>query len=345
MIFDGHNDLLTRLWLSSAEDPVHDFIHGSLPGHLDLKRCHQVGWMGGLFSIFLPPYGYLQKHHSEKLIDTASLDFTPQQIINICCAQLEIAQQLQLRSDGQIQICRSFDQIKTCQKNQQLAVVLHLEGAEVLACNPDLLDVFYEKGLRSIGPLWNRKTLFGDGLNAPFPHSPDTGKGLTEQGKILLRKCAEKGMLIDVSHMNERAFWDTLDLVHQPIVATHSNVHALCPQARNLTDQQLSAIEKSKGMVGVNFDVAFLRSDGQRNTQTSLDIIVDHLDYLIEHVGEDHVGFGSDFDGCLLPHDLADVSQMPLLLERMQQRNFSDQLIQKISFQNWFNLLNQIWKF
>ncbi len=345
MIFDGHNDLLTRLWLSSAEDPVHDFIHGSLPGHLDLKRCRQVGWMGGLFSIFLPPYGYLQKHHSEKLIDTASVDFTPQQIIDICCAQLEIAQQLQLRSDGQIQICRSFDQVEACQQNQQLAIVLHLEGAEVLACDPDLLDVFYEKGLRSIGPLWNRKTLFGDGLNAPFPHSPDTGKGLTEQGKILLRTCAEKGMLIDVSHMNERAFWDTLDLVNQPIVATHSNAHALCPQARNLTDQQLSAIKKSKGMVGVNFDVAFLRSDGQRNTQTSLDVIVDHLDYLIEHVGEDHLGFGSDFDGCLLPNDLADVSQMPLLLERMQQRNFSDQLIQKISFQNWFNLLNQIWKF
>ena len=342
MIFDGHNDLLTRLWLSSAEDPVHDFIHGSLPGHLDLNRCRQVGWMGGLFSIFLPPYAYLQKNHPEKLTDPSSSDFSAQQIIDICFAQLAFAQQLQMHSEGQIQMCTSAQQIKTCQQNQQFAIVLHLEGAEVLECDPNVLDVFYEQGLRSIGPLWNRKSLFGDGLSASFPHSPDTGTGLTREGKALIRKCAEKNMLIDVSHMNERAFWDTLALIGQPIVATHSNVHALCPQARNLTDVQLRGIRESKGLVGVNFDVAFLRRDGQRNTQTSLDIIIDHLDYLIEHLGEDHVGFGSDFDGSLLPEDLSDVSQMPTLIERMQQRHFSDELIEKVKSRNWINLLHRI---
>lgn len=342
MIFDGHNDLLTRLWLSSSKNPVHDFIYGSLPGHLDLNRCRQVDWTGGLFSIFLPPYAYLQKNHPEKLIDKSSIDFTAQQIIDICCTQLALAQQLQLQSEGQIQICTSTDQIKTCQQNQQLAIVLHLEGAEVLECDLDLLDVFYEKGLRSIGPLWNRKSLFGDGLNASFPHSPDTGTGLTVQGKALVRKCAEKRMLIDVSHMNERAFWDTVDLIDQPIVATHSNAHALCPQARNLTDQQLQGIKASQGMVGVNFDVAFLRRDGQRNTQTSLDVIVDHLDYLIDQLGDEHVGFGSDFDGSLLPDDLSDVSQISALIERMQQRHFSDQLITKITSTNWINLLSRI---
>lgn len=344
VIFDGHNDLLTRLWLSSAEDPVHDFIHDTLPGHLDLQRCQKAGWMGGLFSIFLPPYTYVKNNHPDKLLNASQADFTPQEIVDICCAQLEIAQQLQARSDGQIQICTSLEQIKSCQQNQQLAIVLHLEGAEFLAIEPELLDVFYDAGLRSIGPLWNRKSIFGDGLNASFPHSPDTGSGLTNQGKDLILACSEKRMLIDVSHMNERAFWDTLEVVNQPIVATHSNAHTLCPQARNLTDQQLNAIKDSDGMVGVNFDVAFLRADGQRNTQTSLDVIVDHLDYLIDHVGEDHVGFGSDFDGCLLPDDLADVSQLYRLVERMQQRHFSEHLIEKITAKNWFHVLNKIWK-
>lgn len=348
VIFDGHNDLLTRLWLSAAADPVHDFIYGTLPGHLDLQRCRQAGWMGGLFSIFLPPYAYVKNNHPDKLSNLSGLDaksdFEPQEIVDICCAQLELAQQLQARSDGQIQICTSLAQIQACQQNQQLAIVLHLEGAEFLAIKPELLGVFYEAGLRSIGPLWNRRSLFGDGLNASFPHSPDIGSGLTDQGKELILKCREKHMLIDVSHMNERAFWDTLEIIDQPIVATHSNAHALCQQARNLTDQQLAAIKQSGGMVGVNFDVAFLRADGQRNTQTSLDVIVDHLDYLVDHLGGDHVGFGSDFDGCLLPDELSDISQISMLIDRMQQRHFSDLLIEKITSKNWFTVLDRIWQ-
>ena len=344
IIFDGHNDLLTRLWLSSADDPVHDFIYGTLPGHLDLKRCRRARWMGGLFSIFLPPYAYVKNNHPDKLSNSSNSGFTAQEIVDICCAQLELAQQLQARSDGQIQICTSVAQIKFCQQNQQLAIVLHLEGAEFLAIEPDLLDVFYEAGLRSIGPLWNRKSLFGDGLNASFPHSPDTGSGLTKAGKDLILACRDKHMLIDVSHMNERAFWDTLEIADQPIVATHSNAHALCAQARNLTDRQLAAIKQNGGMVGVNFDVAFIRADGQRNTQTSLDVIVDHLAYLIDHLGEDHVGFGSDFDGCLLPDELSDISQISKLIERMQQRHFSDALIEKITSKNWFRVLSEIWQ-
>jgi len=342
VIFDGHNDLLTRLWLSSAVDPVHDFIYGTLPGHLDLERCRQARWMGGLFSIFLPPYSYVKNNHPDKLSNPSNQDFTPQEIVDICCAQLGLAQQLEARSKGQIQICTSLDQIQACQKNQQLAIVLHLEGAEFLAIEPDLLDIFYDAGLRSIGPLWNRKSLFGDGLNASFPHSPDTGSGLTTQGKDLVIECSKKGMLIDVSHMNERAFWDTLEIIDQPVVATHSNAHALCAQARNLTDRQLAAIKQNGGMVGVNFDVAFLRADGQRNTQTSLDVIVDHLVYLIDHLGEDHVGFGSDFDGCLLPDELSDISQISRLIERMQQRHFSDELVEKVTSENWFRVLGKI---
>ncbi|MGP5194231.1 dipeptidase [Psychrobacter celer] len=344
IVFDGHNDLLTRLWLSSADDPVHDFIYGTLPGHLDLKRCRRARWMGGLFSIFLPPYAYVKNNHPDKLSNPSNSDFTPQEIVDICCTQLQLAQALQARSDGQIQICTSVAQIKACQQNQQLAIVLHLEGAEFLAIQPELLDTFYAAGLRSIGPLWNRKSLFGDGLNASFPHSPDTGSGLTEAGKDLILACRDKHMLIDVSHMNERAFWDTLEIADQSIVATHSNAHALCAQARNLTDQQLAGIKQSGGLVGVNFDVAFIRADGQRNTQTSLDVIVDHLAYLIDHLGEDHVGFGSDFDGCLLPDELSDISQISKLIERMQQRHFSDALIEKITSKNWFRVLGEIWQ-
>ncbi|MCU4707790.1 dipeptidase [Acinetobacter pittii] len=340
-VFDGHNDALTRLWLSDYPDPVHAFIHDRLAGHLDLKRCQEAGFTGGMFAIFLPPYGYVQQHHPNKLFDQNASDFTQQQIEQICLEQLDLAHQLAQYSKN-IKICTSVQNIQDCLTEQKLAIVLHMEGAEALQQNPDLLDVFYERGLRSIGPLWNRPSRFGHGLNAKFPHSPDTGAGLTSDGKDFIRRCANKKMVIDVSHMNEKAFWNTVDILQQPIVATHSNSHALCPQARNLTDSQLKAIRESKGMVGVNFDVAFLRSDGQRKADTSIDVILEHLEYLMDHLGEEHVGFGSDFDGALIGTELEDVTGLHRLIERMQQRGYSKTLIENICLNNWVRVLYRI---
>ncbi|ENX45516.1 hypothetical protein F886_02297 [Acinetobacter sp. NIPH 542] len=340
-VFDGHNDALTRLWLSDHADPVHAFIHERLAGHLDLKRCQQAGFMGGMFAIFLPPYSYVQQHHPNKLFDQNASDFTQQQIEQICLEQLDLAHQLAQHSKN-IKICTSVQNIQDCLVEQKLAIVLHMEGAEALQQNPDLLDVFYERGLRSIGPLWNRPSRFGHGLNAKFPHSPDTGAGLTSDGKDFIKRCADKKMVIDVSHMNEQAFWNTVDILQQPIVATHSNAHALCPQARNLTDSQLKAIRESKGMVGVNFDVAFLRSDGQRNADTLIDVILEHLEYLMDHLGEEHVGFGSDFDGALIGAELEDVTGLHRLIERMQQRGYSKTLIENICLNNWVRVVDRI---
>ncbi|WPP90210.1 dipeptidase [Acinetobacter pittii] len=340
-VFDGHNDALTRLWLSDYPDTVHAFVHERLVGHLDLKRCQEAGFIGGMFAIFLPPYSYVQRHHPNKLFDQNASDFTQQQIEQICLEQLDLAHQLAQYSKN-IKICTSAQNIQDCLAEQKLAIVLHMEGAEALQQNPDLLDVFYERGLRSIGPLWNRPSRFGHGLNAKFPHSPDTGAGLTSDGKDFIRRCANKKMVIDVSHMNEKAFWNTVDILQQPIVATHSNSHALCPQARNLTDSQLKAIRESKGMVGVNFDVAFLRSDGQRKADTSIDVILEHLEYLMDHLGEEHVGFGSDFDGALIGTELEDVTGLHRLIERMQQRGYSKTLIENICLNNWVRVLYRI---
>ncbi|EXS33941.1 dipeptidase [Acinetobacter sp. 826659] len=340
-VFDGHNDALTRLWLSDYPDPVHAFVHERLVGHLDLKRCQEAGFIGGMFAIFLPPYSYVQQHHSNKLFDQNASDFTQQQIEQICLEQLDLAHQLAQYSKN-IKICTSVQNIQDCRAEKKLAIVLHMEGAEALQQNPDLLDVFYERGLRSIGPLWNRPSRFGHGLNAKFPHSPDTGAGLTSDGKDFIKRCANKKMVIDVSHMNEKAFWNTVDILQQPIVATHSNSHALCPQARNLTDPQLKAIRESKGMVGVNFDVAFLRSDGQRNADTSIDVILEHLEYLMDHLGEEHVGFGSDFDGALIGTELEDVTGLHHLIERMQQRGYSKTLIENICLNNWVRVLYRV---
>jgi membrane dipeptidase len=132
-----------------------------------------------------------------------------------------------------------------------LAPVMHIEGAEAIDPNFEVLDVLYEAGLRSLGPVWSRSNAFGHGVPFLCPSSPDTGPGLTDLGKELIEACNRLGILIDLSHLNERGFWDVAAISNAPLVATHSNAHALSPHSRNLTDKQLTAIGETGGMVGV----------------------------------------------------------------------------------------------
>src|SRR5690606_476421 len=122
----------------------------------------------------------------------------------------------------------------------------------------------------SLGPVWSRDNAFAHGVPFAYPSSPDTGPGLTDAGKELVRACNRMGILIDLSHMTEKGFFDVARVSDQPLVATHSNVHAITPSARNLTDRQLDAVRDSKGVVGLNYAVSFLREDGQERADTGI---------------------------------------------------------------------------
>ena len=153
----------------------------------------------------------------------------------------------------------------------------------------------------------------------------------------------EDGAGVYLSHLNERGFGDVAGLSDAPLVATHSNAHALCPSSRNLTDRQLDAIKESDGMVGVNFAVAFLREDGQDNADTPLSTVVRHVDYLVDRVGIDRVGFGSDFDGARVPEDIGDVSGLPRLLVALRQHGYGVAELQKLAHENWLGVLRRTW--
>ena len=130
--------------------------------------------------------------------------------------------------------------------------------------------MLHAAGLRSLGLVWSRPNAFATGVSFAFPGTPDEGPGLTERGRALVRACAERGILVDLSHLNERGFWDVAALEHGPLVASHSGAHALCPSPRNLTDEQLRAIGASGGLVGINFHVGFVRADGAEDPDTPL---------------------------------------------------------------------------
>jgi RimJ/RimL family protein N-acetyltransferase len=145
-------------------------------------------------------------------------------------------------------------------------------------------------GLRSLGPVWSRPTIFGHGVPMSFPGSPATGPGFTEKGRDLVRLCDELGILIDLSHLNEKSFDDVAEVSTAPLVATHSNAHALCDSPRNLTDRQLHMIRERGGMVGFNFATFYLNADGTAASGTGWDVMLRHLDHLIAEAGEDHGG-------------------------------------------------------
>ena len=126
-------------------------------------------------------------------------------------------------------------------------------------------------------------------------------------------------------------------------IATHSNVHAICQHTRNLTDRQLAAIGESGGLVGVNFATSFLRPDGRRDADTPLEDVIAHFDHLIGKVGEDGVGFGSDFDGAMVPKELGNAAGLQAIVEVMRTRGYGGALIEKLCWRNWLRVLERTW--
>jgi membrane dipeptidase len=131
---------------------------------------------------------------------------------------------------------------------------------------------------------------------------------------------------------------------NSPLVATHSNAHALSPHSRNLTDEQLAAIRGTGGMVGVNFATSFLRADGRADADTPAELVIDHVEYMLERVGEDGVGFGSDFDGARVPSGIGNAAGLQHLVEIMRARDYGERLIAKVCSGNWLRVLERTWE-
>ena len=159
----------------------------------------------------------------------------------------------------------------------------------------------------------------------------------------LVRRCNELRIMIDMSHINERGFWDVAALSDAPLVATHSNAHAICPSARNLTDEQLAAVRASQGVVGLNFAVAFLAPDGRFDRAMPLEVMVHHVDHLVDKLGIDGVALGSDFDGAGIPDAIGDVTGVQRLLEALREAGYDQEALEKIAYRNWLRVLRLTW--
>jgi membrane dipeptidase len=336
-VFDGHNDALTR------EDAA-DFATGRADGHLDLPRARAGGLAGGIFALFTDTPGYDPDFEPDA---DGRLDVPLAPPIGPDVAAPEATRAagrlLALDRAGHVRLARAPGDLGAARADGVLAAVMHLEGAEAIDPGLEALDLWHAAGLRSLGPVWSRPTAFGHGVPFAFPSSPDTGPGLTAAGKILVRRCNELGVMVDLSHLNEAGFWDVARISTAPLVASHSGAHALCPTSRNLTDEQLKAIGATGGLVGVVFAVAFLREDGADDADTPLSTVVAHVRHIADRIGVDHVALGSDFDGALVPAELGDVTGVPRLLDALVADGFSHEDVAKIAWWNWRRVLGASW--
>ncbi|TMF01599.1 MAG: membrane dipeptidase [Chloroflexi bacterium] len=356
-IFDGHNDVISKLLdaerasiANGERQAVRDFFTRSDDGHIDLPRAREGSFAGGLFSIYVaadpqaaPPAGpVLGKVDDVSIKFPRPLELGYAQRTSL--AQLGFLFRLQREGNGDLRVARSIDELNAALTDGAIAAVIHFEGAEAIDPRLDALEVFYAAGMRSLGPVWSRPNDFGEGVPYLFPHSPDTGPGLTDAGKALVRACNSLGIVVDVSHINEKGFWDVARLTSAPLVATHSNAHALTPSPRNLTDRQLDAIKESDGIVGVNFYVGFLRADGHADTDAPIARIVEHFQYLIDRMGVEHVGFGADMDGARIPVEVGDVAGLPRVITALRAAGYDEPSLKKLAHENWLRVLGATWK-
>lgn len=293
-VFDGHCDTAIELWRQEQS------LRSNLLA-VSLERAENLDGYTQFFA-FCTAWLKTRMPHTEHF--ARALDYFTEQL---------------RENEDRITLCRTMREADAAMAAGKAAAFLAIEGAEAVREDPGLLEAAYEKGVRMVSLVWN--------LPNSLSGSCQTGEGLSEKGKEFFRRAQRLGMLVDVSHLSERGFWDMTELAEKPIVASHSDAFAVCPHPRNLTDAQFRAICDLDGTVGLNLYGPFLT---QEKTPT-LDDLRRHLDHFLALGGEGHLALGADLDGCeILPEGFAAVDDYNALGDYLVKTGYSDETIQNL---------------
>lgn len=239
----------------------------------------------------------------------------------------------QLRSDcdrlikNKDDVCNSLDSNKT-------KVLLSIENGAAINGNLNNVDYFYNRGVRMMSITWNDDNELGCGAKTK------EDKGLTDLGFEYVKKLENLGVILDISHSSEKSFWNAISNTSNSVVASHSNVYELCKNQRNLKDEQIKAIAKSGGIIGICFYSEFLNG----NKMADVVDVVEHIKYIKKLVGINYVGLGSDFDGMSIDKTAKGVSniiEINNITKELKRQCFSDEDIRKIMWNNWYNVLQR----
>ena len=319
--FDMHADTIDALGMI-AHTPYanfHDKFSGSL---VDSNAQISANRMGGVrwaqcFAIWIPDA------EGDEQADISAIDWYHEGVA-------WFKQQMEEHSDTFTQVSK-FSDIPSILDEGKVAAILTVENAACLDAGLEVVDEFARDGVLIAGVTWNFKNVLASGNEYP-------DKGLSKRGRKYIAALEDHGIVADVSHLNEKGFWELEEIATKPYIATHSNARSVCNHLRNLTDEQFGALTARGGVVGLNFHQGFVREDGY---VYNFDELAAHVDHWLSLGGEDHIALGSDRDGAAIPTWLADCSAQRSLFERFEER-FGEDITRKLFYENALRFFSSI---
>jgi membrane dipeptidase len=337
-VVDGHNDALLRVWRDGGS-----LLERNDAAQIDVPHMREGGIAAGFFAVYVPETDGPMDWWSAFVRSDDGYERPLDAPVEPARAA-RIAAELAAIFDRDLAPVLTVAGLERCIAGDGVGAILHLEGAEPI--EPDLsnLEDWYERGMRSLGIVWSRPNAFGQGVPFRYPGTPDTGPGLTEAGRALVRACNELGVMVDLSHLNESGFLDVAQLSTAPLVATHTAAHALAPIPRNLLDRQLDAVRDSGGIVGAVFDRTMTHPRAEIGADTHLDVLLDQIEHLTERMGIEHVALGSDYDGCMPIAAVGDAGKVQTLLQALAARGWGEDDLRALAHGNWVRVLGATWR-
>ena len=311
LVADTHADSIM-----AVVDGERRLIERSDKGHIDFPRLAEGGVDLQVLACFI------------------EAEYKPERALAQALRMIDAIHREVEASGGQVVLALSAGDAERAAEQGKQAVMISLEGGEPIGLDLAVLRSLYRLGVRLVGLTWNQRNAIADGVGELRSRG-----GLTTFGVELVKEMNRLGMLVDVSHLSEAGFWDVLEVSSQPIIASHSNARALCDHPRNLTDEQIKALAKNGGVMGMNFFRGFVDRQAERAT---LERVLDHIDHIAGLVGPIHVGLGADFDGADPVVGLEDVTRVPAITAGLLQRGYKDEDVLAILGGNHLRLMRQV---
>lgn len=308
-IVDAHEDIAYHLSYFNR-----DFVNPSIPCMITLPWLKQGNVRLVFNTVFVPA------------------EFKPHKTLEIALHQLSIYDRIYDEHNDDIFQVKNTGDLFRLQKDSRIGFLTLMEGADPIQ-EPKELNDFYERGVRIIGLTWNDQNQYASGNN--------TDSGLTKEGLELIKRMNDLRIALDLSHLNEKCFWEAIELCETIPIASHSNARSLTNHPRNLEDDQLLAISERGGVIGLVLYNDFLKTGIEDPT---LEDVFAHADYIINLCGEDHVGIGSDLDGADVndfPQEIRTVADLPKIAEYFLKKGYSEERVRKIMGGNFLRVLKE----
>jgi membrane dipeptidase len=356
IVVDGHNDVTT--WMldygfdlgMDGADPAKRpaklyWVVGwllptprgdALRTDTDLRRLREGGVDAQFFSIFA---------------DSKCVDQGPGRCRQRAVDMIAVVEEQLRRHPGDLEAARTADDVRRIAAAGRIAALMGLEGGHAIENDLGNLQMFYNRGVRYMTLTWNNTNDWADSSRDVPRHN-----GLTDFGKKVVAEMNEIGMIIDISHVSDKTFWDVIETTKVPVIASHSAARALADHPRNMSDDMLRAVGHNGGVVMVNFGDIFIDPEKASNwkiavfalrhlgwPRTPLSMLIDHIDHVARVAGIDHVGLGSDFDGTpFFPVGVEDVSGYPNITVELLRRGYSEEAVRKILGENALRVLSDV---